>query len=86
MRGSRVHLSGTYTFSGPVGNLCAVTTVAVPGSQPHIVASFMGIDGSSLRLELDPGMAAELTRRLPESLASIRDFPDCSGSVWGGEL
>lgn len=77
MIGSRVHLSGDITFSAPLGALCAVTPVAVPGHTPHIVASFLG----GARMEWDAETAAELTKRLPEAIASLARVVDCSAIV-----
>lgn len=80
MMGSRIRLSGPITFSAPVGPLAAVTSVSIPGSPPHVIATFQ----QGLRLELDVANVIELVRRLPESLASLKDV-DCGGAVWGGD-
>jgi len=46
-----------------------------------VVVNFIG----GGRLELDPKAAAELARRIPESLASLKDV-DCSGAAWFGAI
>lgn len=79
MNGNRFHHSGHIVIGAPLGPICAVTPVAVPGHTPHVVVNFIG----GGRLELDPEAATELARRIPESLASLP--ADCSGFVWGGE-
>lgn len=67
MIGSRFRLRGDTTFSTPLGALCGVTPVAIPGHPPHVVANFIG--GGSL--EFDAVTVAELARRFPGALASL---------------
>lgn len=74
MNGSRVHLSGPITFGAPLGALCAVSPVAIPGHDSHIVVSFLG----GMRAELSMETAAELARRLPEAISSLARSVDCS--------
>jgi len=76
MPNSRFHLSGSVTFGTPLGTICSVTAVSVPGCLPSIVTHFT--DGG--RLELSAATAAELARRLPEAIAALRKQPDCSGA------
>lgn len=78
MNGSRFRLRGDVTFSAPLGALCGVTPVAIPGSPAHVVATFLG----GGQLELDAATVIELARRFPESLATLHLInTDCSGAV-----
>jgi hypothetical protein len=81
---NHLHLSGDVVVGAYFGQVTSVIPIHLPGSShPHVKASFT----NGVSLDLSQATAIELTRRLQESLATMpTPLPDCSGSVWGGEV
>ena len=61
------------------GGIHSVTGISLPGTghRPHVHLAFRG----GVSIDLDPVTAAELARRLPESLLALTTLPDVSGAA-----
>jgi hypothetical protein len=79
---NHLHMCGERSFGAPFGAVHSVTPIALPGlgHDPHLHIQFL----FGLTMDLTPGDAAELSRRIPEALARLPFLPDVHESV--GEL
>jgi hypothetical protein len=76
---NHVHMCGERTFGAPFGAVYSVTPIAIPGigHDPHLHITFR----FGLSMDLTPGDAAELSRRIPEALARLPFIPDVHDAV-----